>query len=45
MIASDVKMKIFIHKNVVLEDRAKDDLEVDVGNATRESCITFEYLI
>ncbi|KAL4460520.1 hypothetical protein ABPG74_000271 [Tetrahymena malaccensis] len=44
MIASDVKMKIFLHKNVVLEDRSNDDLEVDVGNATRESCITFEYL-
>ncbi|KAL4507018.1 hypothetical protein ABPG72_001811 [Tetrahymena utriculariae] len=44
MIASDVKMKIFLHKNVILEDRSKEDLEVDVGNATRESCITFEYL-
>lgn len=44
MVASDANLKLFLHRNVKLDEEVNDSLNVDVGNATKESCLTFEYL-
>lgn len=44
ILGSDAKIKLILHRNVILDPDGNTDLEIDVGNATRETCLTFEYL-
>lgn len=44
MIASDVKLNLILHSSVKLDPNSNTQTELDVGNASKETCLTFEYI-